>query len=121
MWAQDAAAMYGYAFSSASATTPSPFTEPPQTTNQEGVADQAAAVGKSTGTAAGNVQSTVSSFSAVPNALTGLAAPAAADPPSPLTLINLLGGPSGILWTQKSGRRDLPSARWLSPTTWAVS
>jgi hypothetical protein len=47
------------------------------------------------------VQSTVSSvpqtFSAVPNALTSLAAPAAADPPlSPLDVINLLGSLSGI-------------------------
>ena len=101
MWAQDAGAMYGYAFSSASATTLSPFTPPPQTTNQEGVADQAAAIGQSTGTAAGSVQSTVASvpqtFSAIPNALTGLAAPAAvADPLSPLDLINLLGSLSGI-------------------------
>jgi PPE-repeat protein len=97
MWAQDAGAMYGYAASSASATTLSPFTQPPQTTNPSGLADQAAAVGQSTGTAAGNVQSTVSSvqqtFSAVPNALTSLAAPAAAavDPPDPLdTLSDLL-------------------------------
>jgi PPE-repeat protein len=98
MWAQDAGAMYGYAFSSASATTLSPFTEPPQTTNQKGLADQAAAIGQSTGTAAGNAQSTVSSvqqtFAAVPNALQSLAtaAPAAAaDPPDPLmTLSDLI-------------------------------
>lgn len=107
MWAQDAAAMYGYAFSSASATTLSPFTEPPQTTNQEGVAAQAVAVGQSTGTAAGNVQSTVSSLSAVPNALTGLAAPAAADPPSLLTLINLLGSLSGIFVDPEIGTAGL--------------
>ncbi|HEY2500922.1 MAG TPA: PPE domain-containing protein [Mycobacterium sp.] len=94
MWAQDAGAMYGYALSSASATTLSPFTHPPQTTNQRGVADQAAAIGHSTGTAAGNVQSTVSgaqqTFSAVPNALTSLATPAAAaaDPPDPLTTLS---------------------------------
>jgi len=95
MWAQDAGAMYGYAASSASATTLSPFTQPPQTTNQSGVADQAAAVGQSTGTAAGNVQSTVSSvqqtFSAVPNTLQSLAtaAPAAAaDPPDPLATLS---------------------------------
>ncbi len=33
MWAQDAAAMYAYAGSSAAATLLTPFTEPPQTTN----------------------------------------------------------------------------------------
>jgi PPE-repeat protein len=112
MWAQDAGAMYGYAFSSASATTLSPFTQPPQTTNQEGLANQAAAVGQSTGTAAGNVQSTVSSvpqtFSAVPNALTSLAAPAAADPPlSPLDAINLLGSLSSIFVDSPVGSAGL--------------
>jgi PPE-repeat protein len=100
MWAQDAAAMYGYAASSASATTLSPFTQPPQSTNPSGLADQAAAVGQSTGTAAGNVQSTVSStqqtFSAVPNALSSLAAPAAADPPSPLDVLGTLSDLSGV-------------------------
>src|SRR5271163_1481122 len=33
MWAQDAAAMYGYAGSSATASQVTPFTAPPQTTN----------------------------------------------------------------------------------------
>jgi PPE-repeat protein len=80
MWAQDAAAMYGYAASSASATSLTPFTPPQQNTNPAGSAGQAAAVSQATGTSAGNVQSTVSSiqqaFSAVPNALTSAAAPA---------------------------------------------
>jgi PPE-repeat protein len=96
MWARDAAAMYNYAGSSATATTLTPFTSPPQSTNPGGPAGQAAAVSQATGTSAGNVQSTVSSaqqaFSAVPNALTGLAtAPAAsADPPSLTTTLDLL-------------------------------
>jgi PPE-repeat protein len=98
MWAQDAAAMYGYAGASASATTLTPFTPPPQTTNPGGSVGQAAAVGQATGTSAGNVQRTVLSvqqtFSAVPNTLQSLAtaAPAAAaDPPNPLsTLSDLL-------------------------------
>jgi PPE-repeat protein len=94
MWAQDATAMYGYASSSASATTLTPFTPPPQSTNPGGPASQAAAVGQATGTSAGNAQGTVSSvqqtFSAVPNALSSLAAPAAADPPTPLSLLSLL-------------------------------
>jgi PPE-repeat protein len=84
MWAQDAAAMYGYAASSASATTLTPFTPPQQNTNPSGSAGQAAAVSQATGTSAGNVQSTVSSiqqaFSAVPNALTSAATSAAAAP-----------------------------------------
>ncbi|MEB3981803.1 PPE domain-containing protein [Mycobacterium sp. 663a-19] len=107
MWARDAAAMYGYALSSAAATTLSPFTEPPRTTSPAAGADQATAVGQSTGTAAGNAQSIVSSVTAVPNALIGLGAPAAADPPSALTLINLLGSLSGIFVDPEIGAAGL--------------
>src|SRR3984957_8248387 len=83
MWAQDTAAMYGYAASSASATSLAPFTPPQQNTNPGGSASQAAAVSQATGTSAGNVHSTVQqAFSAVPNALqsAATAAPAAAAP-----------------------------------------
>jgi PPE-repeat protein len=83
MWAQDAAAMYGYAASSASVTTLTPFTPPQQNTNPAGSGGQAAAVSQATGTSAGNVQSTVSSiqqaFSAVPSALQSAATPAASS------------------------------------------
>jgi PPE-repeat protein len=96
MWAQDTAAMYGYAASSASATSLTPFNPPQQSTNPAGSAGQSAAVTQATGTAAGNVQSTVSSiqqaFSSVPNALqslaTGAATSAQTDPLS--TLSNLI-------------------------------
>ena len=90
MWAQDAAAMYGYAASSASATQLTPFNPPQQNTNPAGSADQAAAVGQATGTAAGNAQSTIQqAFSAVPAALSSAAAaPAATDPLS--TISNLI-------------------------------
>lgn len=47
MWAQDAAAMYGYAASSATASQLTPFAEPPQTTNQSAAPMQAAAVTQS--------------------------------------------------------------------------
>jgi PPE-repeat protein len=80
MWAQDAAAMYRYAGSSASATALTPFNSPRQNTNPGGSAAQAAAVGQATGTSAGNVQNSVASvqqtLSAVPTALQSLAAPA---------------------------------------------
>ena len=94
MWAQDAAAMYGYAASSASATTVTPFTPPQQNTNPGGSAGQSAAVSQATGTSAGNVQSTVSSvqqaFSGIPNTLQSLAtaAPAATSSTSPLDAIS---------------------------------
>jgi PPE-repeat protein len=96
MWAQDTAAMYGYAASAASATSLTPFNPPQQNTNPGGTAGQSAAVTQATGTAAGNAQSTVSSiqqaFSSVPNALqslaTGAATSAQTDPLS--TLSNLI-------------------------------
>lgn len=94
MWAQDAAAMYGYAASSASATALTPFNPPPQNTDPEGLANQAAAVPANG--IAGTVQSRVQqAFSAVPGALQAAAAPAAAVE-DPLLLLALLGDLSAI-------------------------
>jgi PPE-repeat protein len=94
MWAQDAAAMYGYAGSSASATALTPFASPQQNTDPTASANQAAAVGEATGTSAGNVQSTVLSvqhvLSAVPNALQSLAAAAPAQATDPLSTLSSL-------------------------------
>ena len=59
MWAQDAAAMYGYASTAAAAmTTVSPFTTPAPTTNTSGLASQAGAVTQATGTSAGTSAAT---------------------------------------------------------------
>jgi PPE-repeat protein len=74
MWAQDAAAMYGYAGSSAAASTLTPFAEPPVTTTATGAAAQAGVVARATGTGA---QTTLSQLmTAMPVALQGLASPA---------------------------------------------
>ena len=55
-----------------SATQLSPFNPPQQNTNPSGSANQAAAVGQATGTAAGNAQSTIQqAFSAVPSRTAG--------------------------------------------------
>jgi hypothetical protein len=92
MWAQDTGAMLGYASSSASATTLTPFTPPPRNTGQD--AGQSAAVTQATGTAGGNAQNVVASaqqaLAAVPAALSSLASagPTAAAA-SPLTLLDL--------------------------------
>ncbi|HEY3994922.1 MAG TPA: PPE family protein [Mycobacterium sp.] len=77
MWAQDAAAMYSYAASSASASTFSAFTPPPQTTNPGGLTGQAGAVSQVTAThAAGTAQSASShAMSSVPQALQSLSTP----------------------------------------------
>ncbi|QLL05133.1 PPE family protein [Mycobacterium vicinigordonae] len=86
MWAQDAAAMYAYAASSAAATVLTPFSSPPETTNPGGVASQSAAVTQAVGSAAAtDIQSQLSQLMTVfPNMLQGLAttaaAPAAATP-----------------------------------------
>ena len=49
MWAQDAAAMYGYAGSSAAAATVTPFSSPPETTSPAAAASQGGAVSSSDG------------------------------------------------------------------------
>jgi PPE-repeat protein len=64
MWAQDAAAMYGYAGSSAAASQLTPFAAPQPTTSSAGLAAQAAAVAQATGTSAGTSGSSVSTTSA---------------------------------------------------------
>jgi PPE-repeat protein len=62
MWAQDAAAMYGYSAASAVASQVTPFATPPQTTSQNGdTSGQAAAVAQASGTTAGNAAQTAAS------------------------------------------------------------
>ncbi len=71
MWAQDAAAMYGYAASSAAASELTPFPEPPPTTSSE-----AAALAQTATTSNAGTQATISQLmSAVPTALQGLTTP----------------------------------------------
>jgi len=70
MWAQDAAAMYGYAGQSATAAQVTPFPSPPKTANPAGLAAQAT-----------GAPSTLSQLmSVVPASLHSLATPAVAAP-----------------------------------------
>jgi PPE-repeat protein len=84
MWAQDAAAMYGYAGSSATAATVKAFTQPPETSNPAAQATQGAAVTQAQSAATGTgVQSALQqTISSVPSALNQLTSPlsAAANP-----------------------------------------
>jgi PPE-repeat protein len=82
MWAQDATAMYGYAGVSAAASTLTPFTAPPQTTNPAGLGAQASAVGQAVGTtAAANSPTALSQLiSTVPTVLEGLASGTSSAP-----------------------------------------
>jgi len=79
MWAQDAAAMYGYAAASASAGTLTPMTPPTPTANPAGLAGQAAAVAHA-GTATGSQAGLVQTISSLPKAVAALASPVAAVP-----------------------------------------
>ena len=54
MWAQDAAAMYGYAAASATAAQLTPYQPPPNTSTPDAVANQLAAVAQAAATPAGN-------------------------------------------------------------------
>ncbi|MEZ0365992.1 PPE domain-containing protein [Mycobacterium sp. pUA109] len=69
MWAQDAAAMYGYAASSSAATRLTPFSAAPNTTNLAAQPDPAA----STAAATGSPTSLTQLISAVPQHLQALA------------------------------------------------
>jgi PPE-repeat protein len=82
MWAQDAAAMYGYAGSSAIATELSRFVDPPNTTTADAAAGQSAAVAQASATPTGESAQTAASavsqlIASVPQALQQLSAAAA--------------------------------------------
>jgi PPE-repeat protein len=70
MWAQDAAAMYGYAGASASASTLTPVSSPSQDTNPDGTGTQAAARAAAAATSPGTAQNALSQ---VPTTLQSLA------------------------------------------------
>lgn len=106
-WAQDATAMYTYAASSAVASTLTAFAPPPRTTNQSGLMQQQAAVGKAEATATGAVQQALSSLP-----LPGLAT-------SPTTT----GGASSLLSTLATDLSSLTSTANLNMivNTWGLS
>jgi len=96
MWAQDAAAMYGYAANSAAATQVAPFTAAPQTTNLAGSGAQGAAVAAATGASTGTgVQSTLSQLmSTIQTTLQGLGSPATSSGSGLSSLLSDLLGTS---------------------------
>jgi PPE-repeat protein len=103
MWAQDAAAMYGYAAQSATATKVPSFTTAPQTTAPGALAGQAAATTQATGT---STQASLSQLtSAVPTTLQGLASPATSTSSS----TSGLSGLEGLLSGSSSGNSQLDS------------
>jgi PPE-repeat protein len=110
MWAQDAAAMYGYAGSSATATQLTPFTGPTQNTNPGGLAGQSAAVAQATATQAGTGGQSLSQLvSTVPNTLQGLASPASSTSSSVTSSTSGLSGIWNLLTGGSSGNSALDS------------
>jgi PPE-repeat protein len=101
MWAQDAAAMYGYAGSSAAASAVKPFTQAPETSNPAAQATQGSAVAQANGASTGaGVQSQLQQItSAIPSSLKQLTSPmsaAAANPQGWLgQLLDFLDGADG--------------------------
>ncbi|MGA8332637.1 MAG: PPE family protein [Mycobacterium sp.] len=104
MWAQDAAAMYAYAGSSATAATVQQLTPPPETASPAAAAQQGSAVAQATSTSAGaGAQSTLQQvISSVPSSLNQLTSPlsaatnAATNPASSLgQFLNFLDGADG--------------------------
>jgi PPE-repeat protein len=100
MWAQDAAAMYGYAGASSAASALTPFTTPVESTNPSGFAGMAAAVTQAAGTSAGTGAQTVAPLSsaAVPGALPGFASTVASSSTStsPLSSLTTLTSSSAV-------------------------
>jgi PPE-repeat protein len=85
MWAQDSAAMYGYAGQSAAATQVTPFASPAATTNPAGPAAQSAAVSSATGTSAATSSQTILQelTSSMPTSLQSLSSPTSAATTTP--------------------------------------
>ncbi|GFG73518.1 PPE family protein [Mycobacterium botniense] len=104
MWAQDAAAMYGYAGASAHASALSPFNEPPPTTDPAGLGAQTASVAQAVGTATGShVHQLTQVTTALPAALHQLVSPSGTSgstETSTTSLLNelntLFGGNTGM-------------------------
>jgi PPE-repeat protein len=103
MWAQDAAAMYGYAGSSASAAVLSPLTSPPPASNPGGQGAQSAAVsqGAATGSSTAGLNGLVSNLPNTMQSMTSPLAAAAADNPLDDFFSNSLVSniPNGIIDT----------------------
>ncbi|QNI07760.1 PPE family protein [Mycobacterium kubicae] len=129
MWAQDAAAMYGYAGASASAAQLSTFNSPPPTAHPEAVAQQGLAVGQATATSAStDTQAMLSQFVvSVPTALQQLASPTSMT--STLSSLNpVLSATSSAGWISSALLSNanqlhnlLPAASTLSQTAAASS
>ncbi|BBZ72282.1 PPE family protein [Mycobacterium paraseoulense] len=132
MWAQDAAAMYGYAGTSAAASTLPPFEPAVPSVNPAGVTGQAAAVAQATGVGATDNAQVLDAVPQTLSSLAGLTSNPPANPPLSLGgMIGLnpegdgivVGGPLGDLLEGLTGSQTLDAStpfdafiRLISPT-----
>ncbi|UQX09473.1 PPE family protein [Candidatus Mycobacterium methanotrophicum] len=110
MWAQDAAAMYGYAAQSAAATTLNPLTTPPKVTTETGLSQQAAA----------STHAAAAALSTAPSALNALATGSDSSSLSALVNslgLNIVGSGSGNSTTGLAGLINLMSGNVATPLT----
>ncbi len=120
MWAQDAAAMYGYAGASAIATQLTQFADPPNTTTPSAAGDQSAAVAQATATPAGSSAQTIAAT--IPQLLSSAAAPQAAQAVSTSAASTSLPWPLSLIYDTVSDFLTMglptPTNNWigLSPT-----
>ncbi|WP_343708539.1 PPE family protein [Mycobacterium sp.] len=125
MWAQDAAAMYGYAAQSAAAATLNPLTTPPTVTTDTGVTQQAAATTHATAAAAGTSQETLSQLlSTLPGTLNALATGSNSSSLSALANslgLNIFASGSGTSTTGLAGLLNLMSGTVATPFTNALN
>lgn len=119
MWAQDAMAMYGYAGSSAAASTLTPFVPPQQAINPSGLAAQGAAVAQATGSSVvTDTQASLTQLtSSLPTVLQGLASPLSSSSlPSMLSAINPeLSTISSTAWIASAGLSTGEKLKGLIP------
>jgi PPE-repeat protein len=130
MWAQDAAAMYGYAGASSVASTLTPFSTPAQTTNSAGLDALAAAVTQVAGTSAGTSVQTLSPLasalssplsSALSTPLSSAAVPSALDALATTVTSSTSTSPVSALTTLSSSSTAVTSSTALTSGTAVTS
>jgi PPE-repeat protein len=110
-WAQDAATMYGYAGSSATASNVTPFTAAPTVTSPAASSTQAAAVTAAAGTSVGSIQNQINSaINQITAQLTSLASPFYAPLQQEWWYLASGTGPLSSLWQILFGSPTFPGS-----------
>jgi PPE-repeat protein len=99
MWAQDAAAMYGYAEASSPAAALTPFAKPPQTTNAAGPSAQNAAVAHAAETSTATDSHLSQVVSAVPQQLPSSSTSPGSSILTAFNGVSALAGPQDLVST----------------------